>query len=152
MDGARPAGPAPGVQSRPLSPQPRPLPPQPRPAGVRAGAAREQAQRDTYASHARGGQDSRDRDPYVREQYTPPNRQQYAASGHVRATGQSQGRGYAAQPPQRSESEPASVKQRKVRRGSGSSAWKVALQFVVGLVVIAVVAGAIVWLYVRYYQ
>jgi len=145
MDGARPAGLARGVQSRPV-------PPQPRPAGARVGSVREQAQRDTYVPRARGGQDSRERDPYVREQYTPPNRQQYVASGHVRAAGQLQGRGYAAQPPQRSESEPASAKQRKVRRGSGSSAWKVVLQFVVGLMVIALVAGAIVWLYVRYYQ
>ncbi|HVQ43612.1 MAG TPA: hypothetical protein VMT30_01460 [Candidatus Saccharimonadia bacterium] len=34
------------------------------------------------------------------------------------------------------------------RRGS----WSVVLQFVIGLVVIVAVAGAIVWLYIKYYQ
>lgn len=34
-------------------------------------------------------------------------------------------------------------------RGSG---WKIVLQFVIGLVVIAVVAGAIVYLYIKYYS
>lgn len=32
-----------------------------------------------------------------------------------------------------------------------SGGWKVALQFVIGLAVIAAVAGAIVWLYLKYY-
>jgi hypothetical protein len=30
--------------------------------------------------------------------------------------------------------------------------WKIVLQFVVGLAVIASVAAAIVWLYIKYYQ
>jgi hypothetical protein len=38
------------------------------------------------------------------------------------------------------------------KRGGGSSGWKVFLQFVVGLLVIAGVAAAIVALYIRYYQ
>ena len=39
--------------------------------------------------------------------------------------------------------------QTQSRKGSG---WKIVLQFVLGLAVIVVVAAAIVWLYVRYYQ
>ncbi len=38
---------------------------------------------------------------------------------------------------------------RTKKRGGG---WKVVLQFVVGLAVIAAVAAAIVWLYIKYYQ
>jgi hypothetical protein len=42
----------------------------------------------------------------------------------------------------------APVAQPSVRKSGG---WKVALQFVVGLLVIAAVAATIVWLYVKYY-
>ncbi|HEX3082424.1 MAG TPA: hypothetical protein VHQ86_04165, partial [Candidatus Saccharimonadia bacterium] len=40
-------------------------------------------------------------------------------------------------------------KAKRRKRGGG---WMVALQFVVGLLVIAGVAAAIVWLYIKYYQ
>jgi hypothetical protein len=59
-------------------------------------------------------------------QYQAPSRQQLAAT----------------QPAGRQQ--PASQK----RKGG----WKVVAQFVLGLAVIVVVAAAIVWLYVRYYQ
>jgi hypothetical protein len=37
----------------------------------------------------------------------------------------------------------------RTKKGGG---WKVVLQFVIGLAVIAGVAAAIVWLYIKYYQ
>lgn len=42
--------------------------------------------------------------------------------------------------------------QRKQRPVKKSGGWRVVLQFVVGLLVIAAVAAAIVVLYIRYYQ
>ena len=39
-----------------------------------------------------------------------------------------------------------------VRTKRGGGGWKVVLQFVIGLLVIAGVAAAIVWLYIKYYQ
>jgi hypothetical protein len=52
--------------------------------------------------------------------------------------------------PRREQRQPKPRKQRKQRSGGG--AWRVVLQFVVGLLVIAGVAAAIVALYIRYYE
>jgi hypothetical protein len=38
---------------------------------------------------------------------------------------------------------------KRAKRGGG---WKIVVQFIVGLAVIAGVAAAIVWLYIKYYQ
>jgi hypothetical protein len=56
-------------------------------------------------------------------------------------------------PEPRPEARPAAKppKQRK-QRGEGGGGWRVVLQFLVGLLVIAGVAAAIVALYIRYYQ
>jgi hypothetical protein len=57
------------------------------------------------------------------------------------------------QQPQQSRQQPAPVRaQRPVRQKTSRTGWRIALQFIVGLAVIAGVAFAIVWLYVRYYQ
>ena len=50
------------------------------------------------------------------------------------------------QPQPQRQAKPAKQK----RRGGG--AWRVVLQFVIGIAVIAAVAAAIVFLYIRYYQ
>lgn len=42
--------------------------------------------------------------------------------------------------------------QRKPKRAKKGGGWRVVLQFVIGLLVIAAVASAIVVLYIRYYQ
>lgn len=55
------------------------------------------------------------------------------------------------QQPQNEEREQP-VRKQKAAKKKGGGAWRVVLQFVVGLAVIAVVAFAIVWLYIRYYQ
>jgi hypothetical protein len=44
------------------------------------------------------------------------------------------------------------AKRRGRQPGSGGGAWKIVLQFVIGLAVIAGVAAAIVALYIKYYQ
>jgi len=61
------------------------------------------------------------------------------------------GRPTAGRQPQHEEREQP-VRKQKAAKKRGSGAWRVVLQFVVGLAVIAVVAFAIVWLYIRYYQ
>jgi hypothetical protein len=53
--------------------------------------------------------------------------------------------------PQKKQKKQKPPKQPKPPR-EGGSAWKVVLQFVVGLLVIAGVAAAIVALYIKYYQ
>jgi hypothetical protein len=65
-------------------------------------------------------------------------------------------RGYAREPYPEEAPEPRrgqkQLKQRKQRKQSSGGAWRVVLQFVIGLVVIAGVAAAIVALYIRYYH
>jgi hypothetical protein len=73
------------------------------------------------------GRDPYARDPYARDPYAEP-----------------------APEPRRGQKQPKPRKQRKQRTGGG--AWRVVLQFVIGLLVIAGVAAAIVALYIRYYQ
>jgi len=53
------------------------------------------------------------------------------------------------QPPQAPSAAAPAVTPAPSAKGGG---WKVVLQFALGLLVIAAVAGAIVWLYLKYYQ
>ena len=53
---------------------------------------------------------------------------------------------------QQAQSSASQLRQARAPKRGGSSGWKVFLQFVVGLLVIAGVAAAIVALYIRYYQ
>jgi hypothetical protein len=106
-------------------PQPRPAAPQARPA-----AAQPMRPRPVAAAGAMPGQ--------------RPVQRPMAAQGYDRAAGPRPGQ---APVQQAQPARPAKV--RGERKGGG---WKVALQFVIGLAVIAGVAFAIVWLYIKYYQ
>jgi hypothetical protein len=50
------------------------------------------------------------------------------------------------------EEQPQTKPKRQKRQRRGGGGWRVVLQFVIGLLVIAGVAAAIVALYIRYYQ
>jgi hypothetical protein len=60
--------------------------------------------------------------------------------------------GYAMDPRQQSQEEMVAPARAPKRRRKSGGTWKVVLQFVIGLGVIAGVATAIVVLYLRYYQ
>jgi hypothetical protein len=117
-------------------PQPLPNPAQPRPVrprtkeNVRQENVRQQPVRPQPA-------------PLRREPQRQPQQQPVS-----RPVGQRR-----AQQPQDSRQRPVAAQSSaptKVRKPNRS--WRIALQFVIGLAVIAGVAFAIVWLYVRYYQ
>ena len=46
---------------------------------------------------------------------------------------------------------PAAVKPAEQTESTGGGGWKIAVQFILGLMVIAGVAATIVWLYLKYY-
>jgi len=103
--------------------QSRPMPPQGRPQPRPASSQTGQRMADPRMASAN----------YGRPQYQPPSRQQMAAT-----------QGYEEQRPAKSK---AGRSQRKTPRPV-----VVVVQFILGVGVIGVVALAIVWLYVRYYQ
>jgi hypothetical protein len=158
MDGfARPmrqASPPPDRRPAPV-PQRRPAPaPAPDP-GYRQPYPEPQRSRQVVQP-PRGLQSYRSRtaqpQEQVRERAAYANPGNDAQPGYDRRYRQPAGQQDEEQPRRRAEAPGRAKGLKKQRRSGGRRGWRVAAQFLVGLLVIAAVAAAIVGLYVRYYQ